>query len=173
MFCDRCGMSLPDSARFCSGCGRAIAVSTTATSALPIRRLDQHFSILGILWIVRGVLRIIFAGWFGLIGARWIGAIASAVTDRLPAFPHDFPLARLIETGIMFGTAMTVVIGIASIVAGWGLLERAPWARILTVVLAFLALLRFPFGTALGIYSLVVLFPEPSRIEYERLAHPA
>jgi hypothetical protein len=73
----------------------------------------------------------------------------------------------------MFGSVITVVIGVASIVAGWGLLERAPWARILTVVLAFLALLRLPFGTALGIYSLVVLFPEPARVEYKRLAHPA
>jgi hypothetical protein len=171
MFCDRCGMALPDSARFCSGCGRAIVVSTTGAAATP--KLDQHLSILGVLWIVRGVMRILMAGWFGLFGARWIGAFAESMSDRLPAFPHAFPLARLIETGIMFGSVPTVVIGVASIVAGWGLLERVPWARMLTVVLAFLALLRLPFGTALGIYTLLVLFPEPARIEYERLAHPA
>lgn len=171
MFCDRCGMALPDAARFCSGCGRAIVVSTTG--AAPVARLDRHLSILGVFWIIRGVLRILMAGWLGLIGARWIGGFATALTDRIPDMPHGFPLARLIETGIMFGSVITVVIGVASIVAGWGLLERASWARILTVVLTFLALIRLPFGTALGIYSLVVLFPEPARVEYERLAHPA
>ncbi len=36
--------------------------------------------------------------------------------------------------------------------------------------LGFLALLRFPLGTALGIYTLWVLLPEASAKEYERLA---
>ncbi len=171
MFCDRCGMSMPENARFCSGCGRPIAISTTGGGAGT--RLGHHIPILGVLWIVRGVTRILMASWLGLFGARWVGAIAASFADRLPNFPNGLPLARLIETGIMFGSVLTIVIGIASMVAGWGLLERAPWARMLTVVLAFLALLRLPFGTALGIYTLVVLFPEPARIEYERLAHPA
>jgi hypothetical protein len=170
MFCDRCGMALPDNARFCSGCGRAIVVSRTGGA--PAARLDRHLSILGVLWIVRGVMRILLAGWLGFIGSRWVGPFGEGLTNHMHDFPHAFPLARLIGTGMMLGSVLTVVIGVASIVAGWGLLERAPWARILTVVLAFLALLRLPFGTALGIYSLVVLFPEPARVEYERLAHP-
>jgi hypothetical protein len=40
----------------------------------------------------------------------------------------------------------------------------------LGVVIGFLALLRFPLGTALGIYTLWVLLPEESGREYDRLA---
>jgi hypothetical protein len=35
--------------------------------------------------------------------------------------------------------------------------------------MGFLALLRFPLGTALGTYTLWVLLPEPSGREYQRL----
>jgi hypothetical protein len=52
----------------------------------------------------------------------------------------------------------------------WGLFERQPWARILGIVVGFLALLRFPFGTALGIYTLWVLLPENSGREYDAMA---
>src|SRR5439155_1439776 len=54
----------------------------------------------------------------------------------------------------------------------WGLFERQSWARILGLVLGILALLRFPLGTALGIYTLWVLAPEPSAREYDQLSHP-
>jgi hypothetical protein len=40
----------------------------------------------------------------------------------------------------------------------------------LGIVVGFLALLRMPFGTALGIYTLWVLLPESSGREYEVLS---
>lgn len=48
--------------------------------------------------------------------------------------------------------------GAVGLIAGWGLLTLRPWARILTIVLGILALFSFPFGTALGVYTLWVLF---------------
>jgi hypothetical protein len=51
--------------------------------------------------------------------------------------------------------------------AGWGLLQREPWARMLTIVLSFLSLFDIPLGTALGIYGLWVLLPAQSEREYE------
>lgn len=48
--------------------------------------------------------------------------------------------------------------GALGVIAGWGLLTLRPWARILTIVLAILGLFSFPFGTALSIYMLWVLF---------------
>jgi hypothetical protein len=49
------------------------------------------------------------------------------------------------------------------------LLQREPWARTLAVVLGFVSLFfNVPFGTALGIYTLWVLLPAESDIEYER-----
>jgi hypothetical protein len=49
------------------------------------------------------------------------------------------------------------VIGIPSLIAGIGLLNRKRWARILAIILAILALSSFPIGTAAGIYTLWVL----------------
>jgi hypothetical protein len=59
------------------------------------------------------------------------------------------------------------VLGAAHLLLAWGLFERQPWARTLGIVVSFLALLRMPFGTALGIYTLWVLLPESSAREYE------
>jgi hypothetical protein len=63
--------------------------------------------------------------------------------------------------------------GIGHLVLAWGLFERQPWARIFGLVLGILALLRIPFGTALGVYTLWVLAPESSAQEYEQLAQSA
>ncbi|MGB7584924.1 MAG: hypothetical protein WBM11_08770, partial [Terriglobales bacterium] len=56
-------------------------------------------------------------------------------------------------------------------VTGWGLLQHEPWARMLTIVLAFLALFHIPFGTALGIYTLWVLLPAESDADYREQTH--
>lgn len=53
--------------------------------------------------------------------------------------------------------------------AGWGLLERAPWGRIVAIVAAFLSLLKFPFGTALAIWTLVTLMGYRNQSLYEQL----
>jgi hypothetical protein len=78
----------------------------------------------------------------------------------------DFPFSSgLSSVGIFLGA-----FGVVHLVLAWGLFEREPWARMLGVVIGFLALLRFPLGTALGIYTLWVLLPEESGREYDRLA---
>jgi hypothetical protein len=53
---------------------------------------------------------------------------------------------------------------------GYGLLQRRPWGRTIAIVAAILALLKFPFGTALGIYTLWVLAPSTSGMEYDAIA---
>ncbi|MGH9814978.1 MAG: hypothetical protein ACRD6I_02770, partial [Candidatus Acidiferrales bacterium] len=61
-------------------------------------------------------------------------------------------------------------VGAASIAAGYGLMQREPWGRTLALVMGLLALLSVPFGTALGIYTLIVLLPARSEAEYRQLA---
>jgi len=58
-----------------------------------------------------------------------------------------------------WGLMIAAVVGL---MAGWGLLQRAPWARLLALILAFLALFNVPFGTAIGVYTLWVLLPDES-----------
>ena len=75
----------------------------------------------------------------------------------VPFFVHN------IVSGIGFLFVAGAVVGLA---AGWGLMQREPWARMLAIVTAAFNLLDIPFGTALGIYTLWVLLPAESEREY-------
>jgi len=66
-----------------------------------------------------------------------------------------------------------LIVSILGALAGWGLLERRPWARVLAIVLAIFALLKFPLGTALGIYTLWTLAPAQSEAEYRSVQRAA
>jgi hypothetical protein len=69
--------------------------------------------------------------------------------------------------GIVFGIGFLIVAdAVIGLAAGWGLLQRKSWARMLAIVLGHLNLLAVPFGTALGIYTLWVLLPAESKREY-------
>jgi hypothetical protein len=54
-------------------------------------------------------------------------------------------------------------------IAGWGLLQREPWARIVALVLGFISLFNIPFGTAIGVYTMWVLLPSQAEQEYEAM----
>jgi hypothetical protein len=57
------------------------------------------------------------------------------------------------------------VVALPGILAGWGILQRAPWARVLGFVVAILYLFAIPIGTLVGIYALWVLSdPEAKRV---------
>jgi hypothetical protein len=116
--------------------------------------------VLGILWIILGALRIV-PGLFLLSLTRF----------GFPFFPWrigGWLAPVLLPLGILF--SVTAVVGI---IAGWGLLQRAPWARVLALVVGIIALIHPPFGTALGIYTLWVLMPAQSEAEYRALSRPA
>ena len=49
------------------------------------------------------------------------------------------------------------MVGLPAVIAGFGLLARKPWARVLTIVIAIFNLFAFPIGTLLGAYQLWVL----------------
>lgn len=75
--------------------------------------------------------------------------------------------------GIFLAGAMSLL-ALPGIIAGYGLLKRRPWARMVAVVLGILGLVNVPLGTALGIYTLWVLFrPDAARLfDHERSALP-
>ena len=113
--------------------------------------MEQHLKITGWLQIANGAILIAFA----LFGAS-ILTIIGAVSGDGPAFA--------ILTAI--GGVLAVVFGIMalpSILAGWGLLNYKPWARVLTLVLSFLNLMSVPFGTAIGAYSIWVLLNDETQ----------
>jgi hypothetical protein len=70
---------------------------------------------------------------------------------------------------LRFGWAVLLVrVGLAA-VAGWGLMEHAQWGRVVAIVAAILSMLKFPFGTAMGIWTLVMLLGYRNSTLYEQL----
>jgi hypothetical protein len=115
--------------------------------------MRQHFDILGWLYIAMGALGI-FAAFF-----------VFAVVGGAGLLTRDAGAAALVA-GIGFFIAIFVaVLSLPNIICGWGLLKRKSWSRVFALVLGCLHLISFPFGTAIGIYSLFVLTqPEAQRI---------
>ena len=56
-----------------------------------------------------------------------------------------------------FITIIFFVTGILGIVGGIGLFKYQNWARILILIISAIDLLNFPIGTALAVYSFIVL----------------
>jgi len=144
--------------RFCGACGKAFqAVPPRRAPATGTGRVEGHVRMLGMFWLVYSGLRML-GGWFATrFFTHWH-------FFWNPDFPFFLP-------GMLRGVGMMLMAtGILGILAGWGLMERQPWARTLGIVLGFLALFHFGIGTALGIYTLWVLLPAESAQEYQRTA---
>jgi uncharacterized membrane protein (DUF2068 family) len=65
---------------------------------------------------------------------------------------------------------MMVVRSALAVFAGWGLMERAPWGRVVAVVASIFSLFHiFPIGLALGIWTLVTLLGYRNTTLYDQL----
>ena len=157
LFCDRCGTRLSEAQRFCPSCGKTIGA---APMMPPQGRIAGHVRLLGILWLASAAIHLI-------PGVFLISFFQTGSGLLPPEVPHFVP--GLIHIVGLFLTGMAVL----GILAGWGLLERQPWARGLAIVLACFSLIKPPFGTALGIYTLWVLLPAQSEQEYRGMARVA
>ena len=161
MFCDRCGAPIQTNQRFCSNCGRDFSGVATQYPAAG-NRVQEHLRFIAILWIALSVINAI-GGTVLLV----LGTVFFPHLHELPDVPSDVPTGFLSSLFCFLGTAILLKAG-AGFFAGYGLLQRERWARTLTLVLSFLALLNIPLGTALGVYSLWVLLPEESDREYQQ-----
>jgi hypothetical protein len=110
--------------------------------------LQTHINVLGWLYILVNSIFLLFAALvFGLLPL-----ILSLADD-----PQAVSVFSVL--GIAFGLLL-ILLGLPGIFAGYGLLKHKPWARMLTLVLGFLGIVNFPLGTALGVYTLWVLFQQ-------------
>jgi len=113
--------------------------------------MEAHIKVLGILHVVFGVLFLLvglgclmfFGGLAGVVGMVETRDAAVAV-----------PVLGLIGTFLFL---LFVVLSLPGIIAGYGLLNYRPWARVFAIILSALELLNVPIGTALGVYGLWVL----------------
>lgn len=107
--------------------------------------MRQHIPILGWCFIVYHAILALVGICVGLI-VSGAGAISG---EREAMF-----VTGAVGAGI---AGLLIVLSLPGIIAGVGLLKFRPWARIMAIIVGALHLLSFPFGTALGVYTLVVL----------------
>jgi hypothetical protein len=128
-----------------------------------VERYRQHIKILAIAWFVWAGLSLLL-GFAGLSFARlfFMGNLPFRMHGRMPPpemipmFMHLAWILILVRAALAFAT-------------GWGLLQHARWGRIFAIFVAILSLFRFPLGTALGIWTLVVLLGNRNAVLYEEL----
>lgn len=158
MFCTVCGSQLQQGQANCPTCATAVPGATPAAAA-KTGRVAQHLKPLAAFQFAISALRMI-AG---------VGLIVVAETI-LPGIIRGEPDANIVITILLVVGWFVAGWAALGFLAGYGLLERLPWARTLTLVLAFINLLAIPFGTAIGVYSIWVLMSAGAEQEYAQLS---
>lgn len=118
------------------------------------KELDKHITILGWLHIGLNILTLCVGVlvFFVLIGAGLLSGDGEAMS-----------VLTVVGTFVM---GILVVVSIPGILAGWGLLKRKSWARILALVIGFLSLMNFPLGTLVGAYTIWALLVHNEASDY-------
>ena len=112
------------------------------------QQLHQHVTIVGWLHIVGNAIFLLI-GCF-VFALLWGIGLATGEPDATW-------ILGIVGTSVC---ALLALLGIPGIVAGYGLLRRKGWGRILALVVGFLGLVNLPLGTAIGIYTFWVLLQE-------------
>jgi len=114
--------------------------------------MEKHINVVAALHIGLSVLTIII----GLL----LYVVLFFVGDIADDNEAQFVLGIIANVLIIF----FMVLSIPGIIAGIGLFKRKEWARILALIISVLDLFNFPFGTAVGVYSIWALV-QPEVVE--------
>lgn len=116
--------------------------------------MRDHVKVIGILWVIFGAF---------CLGLAVLALLVFFGVAQIPNVDEISPgLLRVI--GIIVSSFLGLI-SLPQIIGGLGLIQHKEWARILILVLSFLSLVHVPFGTALGIYTMIILFnPETVRL---------
>ncbi|HQQ96120.1 MAG TPA: hypothetical protein PLX35_02610 [Cyclobacteriaceae bacterium] len=113
--------------------------------------MEQHKRILGILYIVTATLNCVVL----ILVTTFISFLLSFIVQEAEVKEMAL-LEWLIPFIQVIAICAIVFFSIPSMIAGAGLLMRKSWALTLALVMGCFKLFSFPFGTALGIYTIWV-----------------
>ncbi len=116
---------------------------------------SANFRTLGALWFVYGLLRIVAA-----IGLLVYSATATLMFGALlNRVANPFMLMDIFHILYIGAIVLALLCGALGLLAGMALMSGGRSSRTLGLLAAFFSLCNLPFGTTLGIYTLVVLLP--------------
>jgi hypothetical protein len=165
MFCSSCGHGLVPGQPVCPQCGRLVAapVPPVPNFGFQLQTYSSRVRALSIVWFVYGGLSLAF-GFLGMMFASsfFHGGFGPWGTGFGPGWWFGPALMR-------FAWSILIVRSALALLAGWGLMERTSWGRVIAIVAALTSLLRIPIGTALGIWTLVSLLGYRNTTLYDQL----
>ncbi len=113
--------------------------------------MESHKRILGILFIISGLLHL-----FGMLFLSFLFSLIFPLIFEHAHLDDQWVLVWVLPFLKAFAVIIILLVAIPSIIGGWGMLAEKKWAMVLILVLGCLKLFSFPFGTALGIYTIWV-----------------
>jgi hypothetical protein len=177
MVCQGCGASVVDGVHFCARCGAQVVAAQPMYAAYPqpampmfVSRVQRHLRTMGILWCVFAAYRVL-GGVIGMFALRMFTMRGFGRGDW-PLDNNFFGtsgppwVSALLPLIALYAVAMAAL----AVLVGYSLLTRRPWARTFAIIVAILTLFKPILGTALGIYTLWVLAPGASGLEYDAIA---
>ncbi len=114
------------------------------------RPIDTHITIVGALHVAIGLLALIPLAF----------AVYALVALEVMLLGGDGLSGTALRIALL---GLIAVFAVPGLIGGLGLLMKKPWARVLVLVVSFLGLLHIPIGTAIGGYSIWVLFRTDAR----------
>jgi hypothetical protein len=170
MYCSGCGVELAPGQGFCPQCGRPAAMA--AAPAIPGYEIQLHnFSsqirALSIVWFIYAALGLLL----GMVGLAFANA---ALSGHFGTWLHGqgadaWPMPWFGHAIVGFGWIFLIARTGLAVAAGWGLMEHAPWGRVVAIIAAIINLIHFPFGTAVAIWTLVMLLGYRNSTLYEQI----
>lgn len=179
MFCSGCGHALEAGTVICPQCGRPVAVPVPPIPGyqFELENYAGKVKALGVVWLIYAGISVL-AGITGLIFVHAILSGNWGPWAHMPwmhgpwdrPWPHDAPAPFWMGRALLRFVWVSIVVraGLA-LLAGWGLLQRTGWGRIVAIIAAILSLLKFPLGTALAIWTLILLLGYRNSTLYQQL----
>jgi hypothetical protein len=167
MYCSGCGQALTEGQLVCPQCGRQVAppVPPVPGFQFEVENYANKIRVLSIFWFVYAGLG--FA--LSIAGLTFAKAFFSGAIPWMQGPMHS-PMPFFM--GPAFLHLVWLVITLRSLLAaaaGYGLMQHRPWGRLVAIIAAVLFILKFPFGTAMGIWTLVVLLGYRNQALYDQL----
>jgi hypothetical protein len=107
--------------------------------------MEKHINIVAALQIGLSILSIL------------IGIFVFTILCLVGNFSDDAQAEQVLSVIAIILISFITICSIPGILAGAGLFKRKEWARILALIISVIHLINFPFGTAVGAYSIWAL----------------
>lgn len=113
--------------------------------------MESHKKILGILYIISGMLQLFI---FGLLATFLASLFPFLANEAGPDGAWALEWLGAFIPILLWG--LVILFAVPSIIGGIGMLQQKSWALTLLLIMGCFKLFSFPVGTALGVYTIWV-----------------